>query len=82
MRGNQLTQVVCGHFHTLAVTKEGKVWGWGENVDFILGPEEEAVDRPTDNKRTNRKTITYKPKELSLCKNLYVKFILIPANHK
>ena len=28
--------MVCGHFHTLAVTKEGKVWGWGENVDFIL----------------------------------------------
>lgn len=75
MRGNQLTQVVCGHFHTLAVTREGKVWGWGENVDFILGPDDNIEENANEFKKMNKKTINYKPKELSLCKNLYVLFI-------
>ena len=64
---------MCGHFHTLAVNQEGKLWGWGENVDFILGPDETGDDLK-EGRKINKKIITYKPKELSLCKNLYVKF--------
>jgi len=64
--------VICGHFHSLAVTREGKVWGWGENVDFILGPDDSIEENANEIKKINKKTINYKPKELSLCKNLYV----------
>jgi len=54
------------------VTREGKVWGWGENVDYILGPDDSNDDGTNDMNKDNKKKITYKPRELILCKNLYV----------
>jgi len=36
----KIKQIACGQNHTLALTKEGDVWGWGSNLygvsDFFL----------------------------------------------
>lgn len=26
---NYFVQIVCGEYHTLGLTDEGKIWGWG-----------------------------------------------------
>ena len=35
--GEKWTQVACGAFHTVALTKEGKVYTWGSNFRGQLG---------------------------------------------
>jgi alpha-tubulin suppressor-like RCC1 family protein len=41
--------VVCGYHHTLVVTREGKLFGWGKNTDKqILPLNRESVASPTE----------------------------------
>lgn len=64
--GIQITQVIVGNYHSLAISNKGKLYGWGENKCFILG------DLSDDEKKRKRSEIVYSPKELKINKNLLV----------
>ena len=83
LSGNTLAQMFAGHYHSLAIATNGKLWGWGENVDYVLGPTdddyEEVNNKPSHNslttgnkvnKKRKQKVIYYKPIELKVNKNL------------
>ena len=40
--GIEIIQVACGENHTLALDKEGNVWGWGRNNYYQLGSKKEV----------------------------------------
>ena len=69
MTGNKIGQVYAGHHHSLAISLSGKVWGWGENVNRVLGDLRTEEEK---RKNTNKKAILYFPEELPLNKNLVV----------
>lgn len=37
LTGNKISQVFAGHHHSLAISLTGKIWGWGQNVNRVLG---------------------------------------------
>jgi len=37
VNGVQVLMAACGDWHTLAVTKAGDLWSWGEGEDGVLG---------------------------------------------
>jgi alpha-tubulin suppressor-like RCC1 family protein len=68
-------QVFAGHYHSLAIASNGgKIWGWGENTDSVLGSfdedNEEGGNTNSQNKKKSKKIIFYKPMELKANKNL------------
>ena len=45
MNGIQITQLYAGPFYSYAIQGIlGKLWGWGENIDYILGNNDEGED--------------------------------------
>ena len=36
-RGSEVVQVKCGRFHSLAVTRRGNIYSWGEGANCRLG---------------------------------------------
>ncbi len=69
LRGNTISQVFAGLFHSFAISANtSKLWGWGENVDCILG-DVDPEDLVTKKKKS-KKVILYKPTELKVNKNL------------
>lgn len=72
LSGNQISQLNACHYHSFAVSTDGKLWGWGENVDYVLGPscEEEDRGKKSTTKKVARGSIYYKPIELKVNKNL------------
>eukprot|EP00164_Ancoracysta_twista_P000517 GFYU01000691.1.p1 GENE.GFYU01000691.1~~GFYU01000691.1.p1 ORF type:complete len:497 (+),score=83.72 GFYU01000691.1:141-1631(+) len=49
LRGQDIVQVACGHYHSVAVTRNGEVytWGWGQcgqlGHGFVLGRQQEQI---------------------------------------
>lgn len=39
-------QVACGQYHTLALTQDGRLFGWGDNKRGQLGEGEESFPTP------------------------------------
>ena len=39
LMGKQIVSIVCGHYHTLALTSDAKVWAWGWAIHGQLGLE-------------------------------------------
>ena len=71
LEGIQITQLIVGNFHTLALSSKGKLYGWGENKNFVLGNLH--INNNQDFIRKNQKSeILYYPKELPLNKNILV----------
>ena len=70
LKGNKIAQVFAGHHHSMAIALSGKVFGWGENVNRVLG---ELKNEGNNKKKSSKNTILYLPEELSLNKNLIVK---------
>ncbi|CAG2176780.1 unnamed protein product, partial [Oppiella nova] len=67
--GKGVTQISCGYLHSLALTTDGRVYGWGDNTNAQLG---------FDNKTTDHSTPT--PVEINLHKDLIVKQVYCFAN--
>jgi alpha-tubulin suppressor-like RCC1 family protein len=68
--GIQMTQVKAGNFYSLAISNKGKLYGWGENKNFVLGNmnDEDSYDKKAE--------LFYYPVELKANKALIV-FIFI-----
>jgi alpha-tubulin suppressor-like RCC1 family protein len=44
-----IKQIVCGYHHTLIVTVEGHVYGWGKNTEKqILPSDRDSIAIPTN----------------------------------
>jgi alpha-tubulin suppressor-like RCC1 family protein len=71
LKGNKISQVYAGHHHSFAVSLTGKVWGWGENVNRIMGELKSDVDK----KKGSKNVILYYPEELLINKNLVVSIL-------
>ena len=57
LRGMTISQVVAGDFHSIALESNiGKLIGWGQNIDYVLGVMDE--------------NITINPKELNVNKTI------------
>ena len=57
LRGMTISQVVAGEFHSIALESNiGKLIGWGQNIDYVLGVMDE--------------NITINPKELNVNKTI------------
>ena len=76
LKGNKISQVYAGHHHSMAISLGGKVWGWGENVNRVLG----EMKNEGEKKKSSKSTILYLPEELYINKNLIVYFIFKKAN--
>ncbi len=60
---------MVGHYHSLAISTNGKLYGWGANKENILGTG--GMD-DNKNKKDYTKLIYYFPVELRANKNLNV----------
>lgn len=69
LKGNKISQVYAGHHHSLAISLSGKVWGWGENVNRVMGELKNEVEK----KKSTKNLILYYPEELLINKNLIVR---------
>jgi alpha-tubulin suppressor-like RCC1 family protein len=63
--GNQITQLIVGKFHTLAVNTKGKIYGWGENRNYVFGISKNEVEV---GKTWKLPEIFYYPEELHINK--------------
>lgn len=44
----KIRAVVCGYHHTLAITQEGCVFGWGKNTERqLINCEKDSISTPT-----------------------------------
>lgn len=68
LKGNKIAQVYAGHHHSIAISLSGKVWGWGENVNRVMG----EMKNDGEKKKNSKSTILYIPEELYVNKNLVV----------
>lgn len=68
LKGNKIAQVLAGHHHSIAISLSGKIWGWGENVNRVLG----ELKCEGEKKKSFKSSILYIPEELTLNKNLTV----------
>jgi alpha-tubulin suppressor-like RCC1 family protein len=72
LRGIQIVQIAVGNYCSFAVSSKGKLYGWGENKNFILG----KLNNQDDD--TNKKSqILYSPFELPINRQLIVINLLI-----
>src|SRR5689334_534515 len=67
LEGIQITQLQLGNCHTLAVSSKGKIYGWGENKNFVFG----RINSDDDNRVKSE--VIYSPLELSINKNIIVR---------
>jgi len=67
LEGIQMIQLVVGNFHTLAISIKGKIYGWGENRNFVLG----RLTEDDDHNRIKSEVI-YDPIELPINKHILV----------
>jgi alpha-tubulin suppressor-like RCC1 family protein len=87
-----LAQIYAGDAHSFAISLNGKLWGWGENVDYMLGGTNDDDVEDLGNRKTTTHNVTtsaakkkvggklgtlYKPTELKVNKNLVVCILLI-----
>jgi alpha-tubulin suppressor-like RCC1 family protein len=71
LKGNKISQVYAGHHHSLAISLTGKLWGWGENVNRVMG----ELKSEGDKKKGSKNAILYFPEELLINKNLVVSIL-------
>ncbi len=71
LKGNKISQVYAGHHHSLAISLTGKLWGWGENVNRVMG----ELKSEGDKKKGSKNVILYYPEELLINKNLVVSIL-------
>jgi alpha-tubulin suppressor-like RCC1 family protein len=74
--GIQISELLVGNFHSIAITSKGKIFGWGENKNFVLGSEKTSVEKNA------KSDIYYYPTDLSVNKHIIVHpfFILESSN--
>ena len=70
LKGNKIAQVLAGHHHSFAISLSGKVWGWGENVNRVLGEHKNDSEK----RKTSKSSILYVPDDRILI-NVFIKFI-------
>ncbi len=63
--GTQITQISVSNFHTIVVTSKGKMFGWGENRNFVFGQIENDESR-------RKSEVIYYPMELPINKYITV----------
>ena len=64
LRGLTVGQVIAGDFHTIILEANiGKLIGWGQNIDFVLGMIKDSDNSVSGN-------VLYLPKELTVNKTL------------
>jgi alpha-tubulin suppressor-like RCC1 family protein len=68
LEGIQITQVIAGNFHSLAVSSKGKLFGWGENKNFVFG-----LVSNEDEDRRGKAEVHYFPVDLPVNKSIIVK---------
>lgn len=70
LEGIQITQLIAGNFHSLAVSSKGKLFGWGENKNFVFGLVSEE-----DENRKVKSEIYYYPVDLPVNKSIIVSML-------
>ena len=74
LEGIQITQLIVGNFHTLALSSKGKLFGWGENKNFVFGNLDVNPNPNQENSaKIHKSEILYYPTELPINKNILVR---------
>jgi alpha-tubulin suppressor-like RCC1 family protein len=69
--GIQISALLVGNFHSIAITSKGKLFGWGENKNFVLGSDKANIEK------NSKSEIFYAPTDLSLNKHIIVNLIKV-----